>query len=650
MSLRYKVLLILTAVVLVYAVGDNLIQRVLVSRSFEELEVEEAQKDLDRALAGIEAQVVELDEMCRRLASWSETRRFVEHGDQRALDACLALAGLESGDLDLFFLCDPQGVVLHGASLDPLTRESLSLRDFPHDRIGPGNSMLREVSGGSVAHARSGLFDTRGHGLMVVSAQRVRPSAALAESSGSGSSGEPSGTPIPSGTLIMGRFLGPELVREISERMHVDFSLFPLDETQLPERERLLKDQITSAFETVYTAGPEGQLFVYGTLNDVHDNPVEIVRANIERSITERGYRAVLSALLSSIATAILILLVMLRVLGVLVIAPLSELTQHAVAISRTDDTSTRIDMQRTDEIGVLSKEFDSMMDQLAVSRQQLAETARLAGMSDVATGVLHNVGNVLNSVNVSTNILNTKLNALAVEDLDQMLRVIEEHQGSLADFLAQDPRGEHLLPFLREVRDALSEQKRTLAGELDSLTASIGHVIELVRSQQGLAGGPGIIEPLLLSVQLDAALNITTQSFPANDELEVVREFGLLSQVTTDRRKLLEILVNLIQNARQALDEDPGAHKRVVLRTYQDGQRAIIEVEDNGPGIKTEELARIFGHGFTTKKDGHGFGLHISANAATEMGGRLFARSAGPGRGATFVLELPLEERVLAA
>ena len=68
------------------------------------------------------------------------------------------------------------------------------------------------------------------------------------------------------------------------------------------------------------------------------------------------------------------------------------------------------------------------------------------------------------------------------------------------------------------------------------------------------------------------------------------------------------------------------------------------IEVEDNGCGIRDEDLQRIFHHGFTTKKNGHGFGLHVSANAATEMGAKLHVHSDGPGRGASFFLDIPLE------
>ncbi len=627
MSLRYKVLLILTAVVVLYVVSDNLIQRRLVSRSFVELELEEATKDLARALAGIEGDVEDLGRICGRLATWNEVVRLVELGDEHALASCRTLAGLEAGELDLFFICDARGTVLHGESWHPVTREAVTLHDFPDARLTPSNPMLRPNVDGAADQHREGLIDTRGHGLMIVSAHSIQRSA---------------GAPV-LGTLILGRFLSEHVVEELGRRTQVDFSLFPLVDELLPARERQLKDKITAAFETTFDSPPSGELFAYASLNDIDDNPVQIVRANLARSITERGSRAVLSALLSGIATALVILLVMLFVLRALVIQPLSELTQHAVAIGSTEDVSTRIDMRRADEIGVLSQEFDRMMDRLAASREQLVQTARMAGMSDVATGVLHNVGNVLNSVNVSTNIVHTKIGSLAVEDLDRILDVVDGHPGGLVGFATDDARAAHLLPFLHEVRDTLREQKAGIREELSSLTESVGYVIDLVRSQQSLAGRSGVTEPLSVATQLDAALNITTQSFAPSAQVRIVREYGSVPKVMVDRQKLLEILVNLIQNARQALDEVDMTDKQIVLRSRSAGDCVVIEVEDNGPGIAPENLARIFGHGFTTKRDGHGFGLHISANAATEMGGKLSARSDGPSRGATFALELPL-------
>jgi signal transduction histidine kinase len=285
------------------------------------------------------------------------------------------------------------------------------------------------------------------------------------------------------------------------------------------------------------------------------------------------------------------------------------------------------------------------MLGKLARSREQVIETARLAGMSEIATGVLHNVGNVLNSVNVAANLATKRTEELSIGDLEVLVGVLQDHERDLAGFVGRDPRGKHLVPFMKELAAGLGAQRRAVQDELRALSQGIEHIAELVRAQQNHAGSKGVFEKAVLSEQLEAALSICKQGLAACGEIEVEREFGELPSVRVDKHKLMEILVNVIQNAGQALAERGGGGRRITLRVSRSDERtARIEVRDNGAGIPRENLTRIFQHGFTTKKNGHGFGLHVSANAATEMGAKLHAASDGPGRGASFFLDIPIE------
>ena len=250
----------------------------------------------------------------------------------------------------------------------------------------------------------------------------------------------------------------------------------------------------------------------------------------------------------------------------------------------------------------------------------------------------------MLNSVNVSANLVGQRVRELGVGDLESLNAIIAEHAHDLAGFLRDDPRGEHFQPFLDAVTKSISEGRAGLADELDALSQGIEHIRELINSQQAYAGGGRLIEPISLAEQVEQAVRITAQAVGPGAELEVVREFEPLPKVRADKHKVLEILVNLVQNARQATAE-AGSGGALTLRIRRaEGDLARIEVEDRGVGIAPENLAKIFNHGFTTKKDGHGFGLHAAANAATELGGHLGARSDGPGEGATFVLDVPME------
>ena len=145
------------------------------------------------------------------------------------------------------------------------------------------------------------------------------------------------------------------------------------------------------------------------------------------------------------------------------------------------------------------------------------------------------------------------------------------------------------------------------------------------------------------LATKLDEALSITHQALGEDPSLEIAREYAEVEEIELDKHRLLEILINLIQNARQALNEAGTDPKRLTLRTKLDGEHVSIQIQDNGPGIEPDVLTKIFNLGFTTKSSGHGYGLHTAANAATEMGGALTADSGGKGEGATFTLRLPL-------
>jgi two-component system, NtrC family, sensor kinase len=128
---------------------------------------------------------------------------------------------------------------------------------------------------------------------------------------------------------------------------------------------------------------------------------------------------------------------------------------------------------------------------------------------------------------------------------------------------------------------------------------------------------------------------------------MTIVREFAETPSLTVDKHKVLQILVSLIRNAKYAMDELGGQQKILTLGICPRNERTLaISVRDNGIGIAPENLVRIFDHGFTTRQDGHWFGLQSGMTAATEMGGRITAQSEGLGKGALFCLELPLVQK----
>ena len=279
----------------------------------------------------------------------------------------------------------------------------------------------------------------------------------------------------------------------------------------------------------------------------------------------------------------------------------------------------------------------------LHASQQKLLETSRLAGMAEVATGVLHNVGNVLNSVNVSASLVIEKLRRSKAPKLVQAAALLAGKNGDLADYLTNDPNGQKLPGYIAKLGEFFVAENAELLEEADQLGRNIEHIKEIVAMQQSYAKVSGVFENLPPERLVEDAIAMNVSAFERHG-VALERKFSPVPLVRVDRHKVLQILINLLRNAKYALDESKRLDKQITVSIMAgNDQSAHLVVADNGIGISPENLTRVFAHGFTTKEDGHGFGLHSGALAARAMGGSLSVASAGPGHGATFTLELPL-------
>lgn len=284
---------------------------------------------------------------------------------------------------------------------------------------------------------------------------------------------------------------------------------------------------------------------------------------------------------------------------------------------------------------------------QLRDAQGALVTGARDAGRAEIATNVLHNVGNVLNSVNVSAQLAVTRLEASKLQGLTRALQMLQSNRADLGTYLAQDPKGKLLPSYLEQVGRALEQEQRELRQELDLLVRNVDHIKDVVATQQRYAGVSTVLEPVQLHEVVEDALRLH-HSDMVRAGVTVEREFGDVPVVPLDKARIVQILVNLFSNARHAMAQREG-QRRMLLRVGQEGGQLAVSVTDEGEGISRENLTRIFAHGFTTRRGGHGFGLHSSALVALEMGGTLVAHSDGPGAGATFTLKLPLQQAVPA-
>lgn len=276
-------------------------------------------------------------------------------------------------------------------------------------------------------------------------------------------------------------------------------------------------------------------------------------------------------------------------------------------------------------------------------AHKKLVAISHQAGMAEVATSVLHNVGNVLNSANVSTSLVLERIRTSSkAANLGRATALLKSHSADLIEFLTSDPKGRQLPDYLCQVSEHLAAERQEILKELGLLSTSIDHIKEIVAMQQNYATVSGVRENLNVSSLVEDAVRLNSESLERH-QIKIRREFTPLPPVAVDKHKVLQIVVNLIQNAKNAMNENDQSDKVLTLRVEgATSGGARVSVIDTGVGIAPENLTRIFAHGFTTREGGHGFGLHSGALAAQQLGGSLVAQSEGLGKGATFILEIP--------
>jgi len=316
------------------------------------------------------------------------------------------------------------------------------------------------------------------------------------------------------------------------------------------------------------------------------------------------------------------------------------EVKRAAVGLDGAREGLRNSRRQLEESNATLERRVQERTTELESAHAKLVDTARQAGMAEVAIGVLHNVGNVLNSVNVAASEVDRKIRRSKAPGLGRVVAMLKEHQADLGQFLEREGKGSELLAYLENLSQALASEQNEVLTHLQVLSKNVEHVKEIVSLQQSYATVVPLVEALNIRELLEDALRMNQLSL-GRHEVNVTRKYSDTRPVYGDKHKVLQILLNLITNAKHAMATSEVKNLTLSTETGPAGEFRI-SIRDTGCGIAPQNITGIFSFGFTTKKGGHGFGLHSSILAAKEMKGALTAHSDGAGLGATFILELP--------
>jgi signal transduction histidine kinase len=272
----------------------------------------------------------------------------------------------------------------------------------------------------------------------------------------------------------------------------------------------------------------------------------------------------------------------------------------------------------------------------MAELQAQLREASRESGIAMLASGIMHNVGNLLCNVSVSAELVH---NIAFRSDVASLAHVAETLRSAREASSGTIPPA--IPEFVAQLAQRLQQERATVLSEAKGLRDGITHAAAIIAAQQQLAKpGPGLVELVSIRDLLDTVQTLTKNRI-AQLGIVIARSDSPDAVALVDRYKVLQILLNLVANATDALEAVPIPQRRIVITSERGTRYVHVEITDSGSGIDAQDIPFLFNQGFTTKGDGHGYGLHLSSVWAHEFGGTLECCSHGPG-GATFRLRLP--------
>lgn len=637
-------------------------------KGFLKLEQNQINQNTVRVKQAIDQELYALGTFTTDWSHWNDAYDYIKGINPVFVPNNIDIIALVNSKVNLMIYLKSDGSIVIAMAVDLDNKKFIQLPQGIEKYIYP-NSQLEK-------HKKVASFNT---GLMSLSSGVMLVASA-------GVSNTDISDPI-NGTMIAGKYLSKEMLGRFSKNTNLQLTLFlPPEIDKKPGVKHVFdamkRDKSNSAIRIINAKIAYGYLL----LTDLDQMPIGMIQIDNPRVIFKTGADTIKFYLSIYLLSGIALVVVIWFLLRVLILNRLEYLNKEIRTISKEKNYAKRIELSKNDELTSLATQFNNMMttiqssheqlekqvDELSISEQILEKTnkqltkeinerklaeekinvlhnklilaARRAGMADIASGVLHNIGNILNSVETSVSMIREKAGKSKEAGLANLVNLLQEHENNIVDFLTKDEKGKKIIAYLLMLSQSWSEEKDYVISEVTELDKNISHIKNVVVMQQSLSSIIAMTEQIDLIELIHDAL-ILNKTVYESARIEVSYDYAFTDRVEVDRVKLLHILVNLIKNSIDSLLLSQNEPKLLKISTQKNGDdEFIVQISDNGIGIQAENITKIFSYGFTTKKNGHGFGLHTSATFAQEMTGSLTASSDGLNQGATFTLILPIK------
>jgi two-component system NtrC family sensor kinase len=618
-SLNTKVMRLLAAVIAILLAGNGLVFAFVIWPTFTDLENGAAQQNLQRVQEALSKERDDLARVAHDWSAWDPTYAYVVAPNEDYDRQSFTYDVMKDLDLDFIGIYDTKGHRVRSQAFDLETGKETAVAQFT-ETLPLDHPLLSHAKPDGVA----GILLTE-HGPMLLA------SFPILQSTREG--------PV-RGSFLMGRLLDAGMIKDLEHQTHVMFNLFRVDQGELGSA-AAAAGALRQGQALVFGSEPHEILASYQLVPTLAGGQPLLLRSETPRRISAIGLTTLAVAGLSTLVTSLLVMAVIWFTLTRLIVTPLNRLTTHVLAVGKTGDLTRRIALDRDDEIGVLSKEFDEAAAQLDNARRRLLEQSYQSGMSEIAAGVIHNIRNALSPTVVTIGHLSEKAAKPPAAHLDAALADLESES-------TPPERRQMLLQYVVAAVREMEGRGHDIAAALRSVAEQNRHIEQILQDHTALSMGARQLEPVNLAAAVDDAARLVPAQDSTAIDIHVDPQIERMPAILGSSIVVTQILGNLLVNAAEAIRETGegkgSIHIDAAIERPDERAWVHLTVRDSGAGIEASQISNLFGRGFSTKKTKTGgIGLHWSANSVAAMGGRMYAESEGTGRGASFHIVLPI-------
>jgi two-component system, NtrC family, sensor kinase len=625
LSLKLKIFSTMLVLFLSYILLDFCLIKYVIYPGFQNLEYYEAKRDFERCRRTIDREIHHLDSLCNDWAAWDDTYDFIIDKNKDYIDANLVIETFQDSILNVIYYFDNNADLVWGKAYNLKTMEPIELEEIFSSGLKANHYIFDHKDKHRTKHT---IINT-------AIAPMLFSSRPILNSKNKG--------PV-RGTLIMGRFLNTKVLNALKDQIRVNFALWPVD--KLTDSQRILEESLGSVADVQIRAVSNEFLHVYGCMYGIDNKAVVLIRSDFPRNISLSGRKVSLYALISIFAVGILVIVFLIIYYQKTVIGPILKLTEYTKAI--TEENGSFGDSKdvfplfeyRKDEIGVLAGEFESMMEKLNIARKNLTERSYMAGMAEMASGILHNVRNVLSPLIGEMDIMKRDIKNSSLNKIDK----------AWIEVLEGEPDGErkaNLKKYIDISIRNLPAFENNLISHLTDLLEKSKQMEKFLSNLESFSKQRNLFEAFIFSDMIHESVKLVPKDKRKNILISVNMDIQKIGTIYLNRITLVQVIGNLLINACESFQGLSVTSPRVSISAYKYNDRGCeklhITVSDNGVGISRKDYEKIFKRGFSSKKKGStGIGLHWCSNVVNGMHGKIYVESDGPGRGSTFHIRIP--------